>query len=90
MTVRTTMTIAREVDGVEVEYEIEVEGTAVPLRRGTYCKPNGDPGDPPEGGYIEDVRVVWSDGPSTESIKLNEFELEDAMIELWDAAHEED
>jgi len=39
--------------------DVTVRGNILPYEYSRY-KSNGDPGDPPEGGYCEDVEIIYN------------------------------
>ena len=80
------MTIMME---TTIEIEIIVEGTPVKYYPAVRFKSNGDPGDPAEGGYCEDMGVyVYKDGKKVEITDFIEKDLlEDLSIQLYEETY---
>ena len=71
-----------DAEGNETELAVELEGYVSKYHPATMYKNNGDPGDPEEGGELEDFSV-WLDGKDiTETLSKDEYA--DLSLYFWE------
>jgi hypothetical protein len=60
-------------DANDEEVEVELSGTISKYHAATMYKNNGDPGDPEEGGELEDFTVTLDGVDITEYLKASDY-----------------
>ena len=74
-----------DADDNETELEVELEGYITKYHPATMYKNNGDPGDPEEGGELEDFAVILNDKDITDTLSKEEYDtLELFFMENWE------
>jgi hypothetical protein len=61
-------------DANDEEVEVELSGTISKYHAATMYKNNGDPGDPEEGGELEDFTVTLDGVDITEYLKASDYQ----------------
>lgn len=66
------------------ETEVELEGYISKYHPATMYKNNGDPGDPAEGGELEDFAIYLDGKDITETVSNEDYDrLYQSFIEEW-------
>ncbi len=67
-------------DGTEIE--VELDGYVTKYHPATMYKKNGDPGDPEEGGELEDFTVTLDGKDITEELSKEDYDR--LFYEFWE------
>jgi hypothetical protein len=77
--------IAYLYDDEDNETEVELEGYVSKYHPATMYKNNGDPGEPAEGGELEDFAIYLDGKDITDTISKEDYErLELYFMENWE------
>jgi hypothetical protein len=76
----------QHLDGTEIE--VELDGYVSKYHPATMYKNNGDPGDPEEGGELEDFTVKLDGIDITDEITEEDYER--LSLDFWENWEEED